>query len=212
MKRCPWSSCTRRTACSSGARLLLVQLENNLDAVRAALARGRKHGLVRMLNPAPVHPQVDAQMLADCDLITPNELEFSLLLQRIAGVQVDHSSLAGLDDAHLHALCRKLEVGTVVVTLGAAGCFVSHGANARQEAGEYYRIAPESVRAIDTVGAGDAFNGALAAMLSDDPAPSFRDAVMHANRVAAMSTESIGAAVAMPTRKAVLERFGATRT
>jgi ribokinase len=195
-----------------GARLLLVQLENNLDAVRAALARGRKHGLVRMLNPAPVHPQVDARMLADCDLITPNELEFSLLLERLAGVGVDHSELAGFDDARLHALCRKLEVGTIVVTLGAAGCFVSHGAKARQEAGKYYRIAAENVRAIDTVGAGDAFNGALAALLSEDPAPSFRDAVMHANRVAAMSTESIGAAVAMPTRKAVLERFGATQT
>lgn len=191
------------------ARLLLVQLENNLDAIWAALARGHRHGLVCVLNPAPVHPQVDAGMLALCDVITPNEVEFSTLLERIAGVQVDHAELAGCDDVRLHRLCRKLEVGSIVVTLGAAGCFVSHGMNSRYEADTCYRIAPEEVRAIDTVGAGDAFNGALASMLAADPAPPFRDAVRQANRVAALSTECLGAALAMPTRQAVLERFGA---
>ncbi|MEO8012134.1 MAG: PfkB family carbohydrate kinase, partial [Dokdonella sp.] len=52
------------------ARVVLVQLENNLDAVRAALDLGARHGSLRMLNPAPVHRDIDAALLACCDLIT----------------------------------------------------------------------------------------------------------------------------------------------
>ncbi|SFN00964.1 ribokinase [Dokdonella immobilis] len=193
----------------SGARVLLAQLENSLDTVRAALALGRRHGLVTLLNPAPVHADIDAGLLALCDLITPNELEFALLLERISGEKVDHSGLATQADEQLHALCRRLDVGSVVITLGAAGCFVSHGAGARFEAGSHYRIPAERVRAIDTVGAGDAFNGALAAALADPEAGTFRDAVVHANRVAALSTEKIGASLAMPTLSEVHDRFGA---
>jgi ribokinase len=190
------------------ARVLLVQLEIQLDAVRTALHLGRRHGLLCMLNPAPVHAGLDAALLRDCDLITPNEHEFSELLERIAGRQVRAASLATLDEASLHGLCRSLGVATVIVTLGGAGCFVSHGEDARHEAGTCYRIAAEKVDTVDTVGAGDAFNGALANRLSQPDAGTFRDAVIWANRVAALSTETIGASIAMPTRKAVLARFG----
>src|SRR5690606_20333011 len=63
----------------AGAKALLLQLENNLDAIRAALALGTRHHLLRVLNPAPVHPDLDAGLLAQCDLATPNETEFALL-------------------------------------------------------------------------------------------------------------------------------------
>src|SRR4051812_23608032 len=75
------------------AKLVLVQLENNLDAVRAALALATRHGLLRILNPAPVHPDLDPSLLASCDLITPNETEFALLLERIAGERVAAATL-----------------------------------------------------------------------------------------------------------------------
>lgn len=192
----------------ANARALLVQLESQLDAVRAALHLGRRHGLLCMLNPAPVHADVDVELLQCCDLITPNEHEFCELLHRLADKRVRADSLATLDDASLHALCRCLEVDTVIVTLGSAGCFVSHGEGSRHDPGSYFRLAAENVSAIDTVGAGDAFNGALATALSLPDAPSFRAAVRWANRVAAMSTETVGASVAMPTRDAVLARFG----
>jgi ribokinase len=192
----------------SGARVLLAQLENSIDTVRAALALGRQHGLITVLNPAPVHADIDADLLALCDLITPNELEFALLLERIVGERVDHGELTAQSDERLHALCRRLDVASVVITLGAAGCFVSHGSGARFEAGSHYRIAAEKVRTIDTVGAGDAFNGALAAALSLPDSQDFREAVIQANRVAALSTERIGASLAMPTRADVRDRFG----
>ena len=193
----------------AATRVILCQLENDLDAVRAALVLGGSRGLLRMLNPAPVHRDLDADLLEACDVITPNEHEFVQLLERFVGERIKADDLALLDQARLHALCRKLGVPTIVVTLGVAGCFVSHGEDTRGDDSAYYRIAAERVKAIDTVGAGDAFNGALAAALARGDDASFKRAIRHANRVAAMSTEKIGASIAMPTFDDVVARFGA---
>lgn len=191
-----------------GAKILLVQLENNLDAIAAALELGERHGLTRILNPAPVVAGLDAALLRRADIATPNETEFALLLDRIAHERVDADALAQRGDANLHALARRLGVDTVVVTLGAHGCFVSHGANQRGDDAAYYRLPAERVKAIDTTGAGDAFSGALAAALVLFHNVPFARAVVHANRSAALSTETVGTAPAMPKYAAVMERFG----
>ena len=191
------------------AKILLLQLESNLDAVAAALDLGARHGLLRVLNPAPVHPQLDAALLAQCDLITPNETEFTLLLERFAHTTIAAASLTERSDADLHALARMLGVASVVITLGAHGCFVSHAdADRRGDADAHYRLASEHVHAIDSTGAGDAFSGALVAALLRFAGQPFRTAVIHANRAAAMSTETVGTAPAMPRFDAVRARFG----
>jgi ribokinase len=192
----------------AAAKTLLIQLENNLDALQAALAMGTKHKLTCILNPAPVHADLTADMLRSAQIITPNETEFSLLLERFAQHNVEPEQLAQHDDAALHALARKLGVPTVVVTLGSRGCFVSHGADRRNDSAEHYRIAPEKVKAIDTTGAGDAFSGSLVAGLVRFAGQPFRKAVVHANRAAAMSTEIVGTAPAMAKFDAVIARFG----
>ncbi|GAA0711399.1 ribokinase [Dokdonella soli] len=192
-----------------GAAVLLLQLENNLDAIAAALALGARHALLRVLNPAPVHPALDAMLLAQCDLITPNETEFALLLERIAGEHIDAATLAARADTDLHLLARKLGVETVVITLGAHGCFVSHGEHERRgDTQAFYRLAPERVKTVDSTGAGDAFSGTLVAALVRFAGRPFREAVVHANRAAAMSTEIVGTAPAMPRFEAVSARFG----
>ncbi|HEX3123135.1 MAG TPA: ribokinase [Rhodanobacteraceae bacterium] len=192
----------------AGAKTLLIQLENNLDALAAALDMGVRHGLTCIVNPAPVQGELSLAMLQQATIITPNETEFSLLLERFAKEDVDPATLAQRDDTDLHALARKLGVGTVVVTLGSRGCFVSHGNDRRGDTAECYRLPPEKVNAIDTTGAGDAFSGALTAGLVRFAGHPFRDAVIHANRAAAMSTEIVGTAPAMPTYAAVIARFG----
>jgi ribokinase len=191
------------------AKLVLLQLENNLDAIRAALELGTEHGLVRMLNPAPVHPELEAAMLRRCDLITPNETEFALLLEHFAGERIAASTLVERRNSELHALARKLGVPTVVVTLGAEGCFVSHdeAGDRRGDAKPYYRIPAEKVESVDSTGAGDAFSGALAAAMLRFAGRPFRDAVVHANRAAAMSTEIVGTAPAMTRFDEVVSRF-----
>jgi len=194
-----------------GAKLLLLQLENNLDAIRTALELGSRHGLLLMLNPAPVHPDLDAELLARCDLITPNETEFALLLERFTKIRIAAETLAARPDDELHALARELGVATVVVTLGSRGCFVSHSEESgrRRDTAPFYRVEAENVNAVDSTGAGDAFSGTLAAALLRFAGRPFRDAVVHANRAAAMSTEIVGTAPAMPTFGEVLARFGA---
>ncbi len=193
----------------ANASILLLQLENNIEATQAALECATRRGLIRVLNPAPLHERFDVALLAQCDVITPNETEFALLLQRCAGIAVRAADLALQSDAELHALARKIGVDTVVITLGAHGCFVAHaGDDLRGDDAAFYRIAAEHVKAIDSTGAGDAFNGALVATMLRFAERPFADAVRHANRAAALSTESVGTAPIMPTLDEVNSRFG----
>lgn len=192
----------------AAAKILLLQLESNLAAVAAALDLGARHGLLRVLNPAPMHADLDAALLTRCDVVTPNETEFALLLERFAHVRIAAATLAERDDADLHALARRLGVATVVVTLGAHGCLVSHAeADRHGDDAAYYRLAAEPARVLDSTGAGDAFSGALAAALLHFHGRPFRTAAEHANRAAALSTEVVGAAPAMPRFDAVARRF-----
>jgi len=187
---------------------VLCQLENNLDAVAAAFAIASASGALCMLNPAPMHPAFDVAMPDRIDIITPNESEFALLSHRCGYDDVDADALAGLDDAALHALVRRLPLRTTVITLGAHGCFVSHAQDRHRDTEPFYRIAPEAVHAIDSTGAGDAFSGTLAAALLLFGGEPFAKAVRHANQAAALSTETVGTAPAMPTYVQVTTRFG----
>ncbi|MBW8367730.1 MAG: hypothetical protein K0M70_07730 [Arenimonas sp.] len=105
-----------------------------------------------------------------------------------------------MPDSALHSLCRQLApAATLVITLGASGVFVSHhDADRRGDAHGFYRLPCSPARAVDTTGAGDAFNGALAARLAQDhPSAPFREAVSFANTYAGWSTELPGAAASM---------------
>ena len=190
--------------------LLLLQLENNLDAVRALVAMAVEAQVPVQLNPAPMHAEVDAALLAGVAVLTPNETEFAALVEQVAGTHIEPAQVATLSDDALHAYSRKLGVGTVVITLGEQGCFVSHGGNSRYRAGDddRYRVPAMRVQPVDSTGAGDAFNGALAAALLREPQAPFRSAIDHATRAAAVSTEALGAAPSMPTLAQVAERFG----
>ncbi|MCA0197894.1 MAG: ribokinase [Proteobacteria bacterium] len=191
------------------ARVLLAQLESPVETIEAALALAREAGVATLLNPAPANASSSIGLLRLADVLTPNETEFAALLARHVGERVDPESVAALGGGELHALCRKLlPHGSVVVTLGSIGVFVSHpDAQLRGDAQSYYRIGAESVAASDTTGAGDAFNGALAASLAAAPEEAFAVHVRFANRYAAVSTERPGAALSMPPLAEVRARF-----
>jgi ribokinase len=191
------------------AAVTLAQLESPLDTVAAALRLAREAGRIAMLNPAPANVALPRELLALADILTPNETECAGLFARHLGERIDGEAIASLDSPRLHALCRDLlPGGTVVVTLGAAGCFVSHPDHAsRGDDSVWYRLAAEPANPIDTTGAGDAFNGALAAALALRPGASFAMHLREANRYAALSTERAGAALSMPDRDALAARF-----
>ncbi len=182
------------------AAVLLTQLENPGEAILQALRSARAAGAVTILNPAPANAGASAAHLAASDIITPNETEFVALVSAHLGRSLNADAISAMADTELHALCRALLAdGSVVVTLGAAGCFISHPANTqRGDEATSYRVAAAPARAVDTTGAGDAFNGALAASLAAQPAAAFATHVGFATRYAARATEAHGAAEAMP--------------
>lgn len=193
----------------AAAGAVLVQLESPSESIIAALELARAHGVASLLNPAPANSATSIELLALADILTPNETEFAALVARHIGEKIEPDDVGATDGVSLHALCRELLAhGTVVVTLGSAGVFVSHAEDAlRGDAKPHYRLAAEAAEAVDTTGAGDAFNGALAASLAGNPELSFADHVRFANRYAAVSTEHAGAALSMPRLAEVLQRF-----
>ena len=194
-----------------GIDVMLVQLESPVEAVQQALRLARERGALTILNPAPANATVGGAQLELADILTPNETEFAALLGRHVGERIEPDDVGSLDQGRLHALCRQLgHDSTVIVTLGASGCFVSHSEKRmRGDPNAYFRVSAEAVRATDTTGAGDAFNGALAASLAGDPDLAFNMHVRFASRYAGLSTEREGAALAMPTQAELGARFDA---
>jgi ribokinase len=171
------------------ADVVLLQLETPLETVRWALGEARRRGKVTILNPAPARVlPLPADLLGLVDYLTPNEVEAGLLTGR---------EVEGLDGAEAAALALVAAgVGTAVVTVGAAGC-VAASRDAR------IRVPGFAVSPIDTVGAGDAFNGALAAVLAAR-AP-LAEALTVANATGALTCTRRGAMQALPSRDEVRE-------
>ncbi|MFN8392060.1 MAG: ribokinase [Bdellovibrionota bacterium] len=184
------------------AKIVITQLESSLAASAAALRLAKNFGALAILNPAPINGDVTEDLLQLADILTPNETELAFLLQHF-GISPLKSEVVALSDPELHDLSRKLSKNTVVITLGAAGAFVSLGEEPRASSAvtpvPYYRVPPISVQPIDTTGAGDAFCGGLAAALLEFP-NDLAAAVRYANTVAGLSTQKKGTAPAMPLR------------
>jgi len=158
-------------------RVLLAQLELNLDVVGAAL-RSCGPETLRIVNAAPVTFQA-AALFPACDLLIVNETELAVC--------------AGASFTDVEAAARRLLTRTgqsAIVTLGGAGALVIYGDSATH-------IAPYAVTAVDTVGAGDCFCGFVAAGLAQGR--SLIDAARQANVAAALAVTRSGAAEAMPT-------------
>jgi ribokinase len=143
--------------------LFLASLEVPFAAVIRGLRRARARGMTTMVNPAPIHPAIlDPEVLALIDVLTPNRAEALALARDLAqgGPRATSTGRAVSAVVEAARLIRMRGVARVAVTLGSEGCLVA------TEEGYQLLPAPEVV-AVDTVGAGDAFNGALAVALSE---------------------------------------------
>lgn len=179
----------------SSSRVVLCQVENNLDATRQTLQTARNAGVTTILNPAPINADIDLELVQLADILVPNETEFSFLMQHLYDTRLPDAYWLTSDE-ELHGYCRKSGIATVILTLGDKGCFYS------SESGEFSRMAAASVTPVDTTGAGDAFNGGLAAGLVHFGGDMQR-ALQFANVVAGLSTQKQGTAPAMPLQKEV---------
>jgi len=160
-----------------------MQLEIPLPAVLAAAAIAQEVGARVILDPAPAPADLPDSLLERVDILTPNQVEASQLV----GFSVVDVATAWDAAQELRQRSRQ----TVIVKLGTAGVVVV------TEAAGFHQPAI-AVHAIDTVAAGDAFNGGLAVGLLEGMP--LTQAVQLATAAAAYSVTQQGAQDAMPER------------
>ena len=166
-----------------GGNVFLTQLEIPLSTAEHGLKLAKQAGLTTILDPAPYQP-LSSDIFANTDIITPNEKEAAGLTG--TGINNIRQARRAASEIMSHG-CRK-----VIITLGRDGAFI------KTEQTDKHIPSP-GVEAIDSVAAGDAFNGVLAACLAEDVP--LEEAVNFANAAGALSATKRGAQESLPKRK-----------
>ena len=168
--------------------VFLASLELPSATVACGLRRAKAMGMTTILNPAPADRAIlGAEFAGNVDILTPNQEEVATLTDMSAST-IDQATQAALR-LRDHCHCA------VIVTLGAEGCLVLG-----RSGGQNLVPAPE-VEAVDTVGAGDAFNGALAVALAEGR--SLVEAAVFATAAGSIAVTRPGAQGALATRSEI---------
>lgn len=170
-----------------GSKVFLTQLETNVDAVEKSIDIAHSMGVKVILNPAPVQ-EIPKQLYSKIDFFTPNEVEASIL----SGVTIEN-----IEDARKAAQIF-IDRGTlnIIITLGSKGALVVTPSG--DELIESYKV-----NAVDTTGAGDAYNGGFATAIAEGK--DIFEAARFASAIGALSVTKIGTSPAMPYRKEIDE-------
>lgn len=167
--------------------LIILQLELRLDVTKEIIRRAHGYGVKVLLNPAPA-VKLEKEILGMVDFITPNETELSIL----TGLPTD------TDEEVIVAAKELLSFGTktIIATLGSRGALIATNENIEIVSG--YKV-----KAVDTVAAGDSFNGAFAVAIMEGK--TLKEAVQFANAMGALTVTEKGAIPSLHTRKQVEE-------
>ena len=166
--------------------ILMLQLEIPLDTVVAATKKAKESGVKVLLDPAPARELPD-ELLQLCDFITPNETE----AQFLTGVKIENS----VDAKKAAEVLLEKGVQAVIVKMSSKGSYYYDGSIE-------ILFPAYKVDAIDTVAAGDAFNGSFAAALSEGK--QIEEILQWANACGALSTTKPGAQPSMPSREELI--------
>ena len=162
------------------SKIFLTQLEIPKDVTLYCLKTAKENGCLTILNPAPAS-EISKEFYSYIDYFTPNETEAEFY----TGIKITNEKEAKQAADKL----INLGIKKIIITLGEKGLFYSDGQ-------EEIHLKASSVKAIDTTGAGDAFNGALAFSLSKGKP--IKACLELANKAAGLSTTKLGAGDAMP--------------
>ncbi len=174
----------------NSSSLLLTGYEIPLDVTNYSLKIAKKKGLKTILNPAPYFEN-NIENFKLVDYLTPNEHEASSLT-KISVKSIDDARLAG------QRIC-ELGVGTSIITMGEKGVLCTR--DEKDKEGLYFPSFKVKEKVIDTVGAGDVFNGAFATGISEGMG--LENALNFANKAASLSVRKAGAALSAPYRKEI---------
>ena len=162
--------------------MVILQLELPISIVEYTLQVAKEVGVPTILNPAPAAGFTEAMKQAD--FLTPNETEAEELFGTNWELELERYP------------------NRMVVTLGKNGARYFDG-------DKHVTVEGFPTTAVDTTGAGDTFNGALAVALSEGS--DFKEAVRFANAAASLSVEKFGAQGGMPNRQEVVSRMEAAQ-
>ncbi len=173
----------RLTQLFPSATALLLQLEIPIASVVSAAQAARSANVKVILDPAPAQSDLPDRLYPLLEIITPNQVEAGQLV----GFPVDGQQTA----ATAAEILLQRGVKCAIVKLGAQGVFCATSE-------ESFFIPAFSVQVIDTVAAGDAFNGGLAAALAEGL--SLRQAVIWGTAAGGLSVSKRGAQTSLPDR------------
>ena len=195
-------------ACAPPVDVLVISAEIPVSAIAAALARARNGKMVSLLNLAPAPPEAASLLAGGLDWLVVNEPEAAAVLGRpvhgLAEAQAAAADVAAGSTGGARSEPGAQPIpgaGHVVVTAGADGAAFAGPEGSGVMAGF-------AVRAVDSVGAGDTFVGALAVALAVGASP--EAAVRVACAAAAAAVTRHGTQEAMPRRADVLALTGVT--
>lgn len=178
------------------SNVFATQLETNLDSVLYAMEKARQSGCFILLDPAPVQA-LPPEIWAMADLVKPNETEAAYY----SGIPVDEADITGWA-AKAAAALKSLGAPSVLITLGARGCFYSGE--------EEYFVPSYKIKAVDATAAGDSFAGALAVALGEGKP--MREAIAFASACGAFAASRAGAQQSIGRRgevEAFIRQFNA---
>ncbi|MET0360299.1 MAG: ribokinase [Sphingobium sp.] len=179
---------TERVERVRNAQLVFAQFEAPDAPIAAAFACAREAGAMTILNPSPYRP-IDSAILANTDLLILNE-------QEAAALCADRKEAGGYDRLAASFVLGPLSRGAkgVIVTRGPEGALAWWQGNRIEQPGL-------PVTAVDSIGAGDAFTGALIAAIGQGDA--FATALRRGCAAGALATTRLGLASALPDRRQI---------
>jgi ribokinase len=171
--------------------VVMTVLEIPVETTTRAMEVARRNGVTALLNPAPA-AQVPTALLESADILTPNESELRIL----CGLPPD-------DATPTMALATRLQdagARNLIITRGARGALIVDAA------GDAREIPSVPADVVDSTGAGDAFNSALAVALAEGRP--LDAAVRRAVQAGAFACTRLGVIPALPTRRELDVRTG----
>ena len=184
----------RYKECFSKQQTLLIQNECRMETIVKSVELAKQNDLKIIYNPAPAL-DIDDDFIKKCDVIIPNETE----AETLSGISIsDDKSLEKIADFFINKGCE-----TVIITLGEKGAFYK----SNKEIGV---VKAPTVKAIDTVAAGDTFLGAFTVEYSKDKP--IQDCIRFATHAAAISVTKSGAQTSIPMYEDVYNTYPILRS
>lgn len=169
-------------------KVVLLELGIPMATVLAAARQAKAHNCLTILDPAPAKSSLPEELYQLVDIITPNEIEASQLV----GFTVDGITTARQAASFLH----QMGANNVIITLGNQGAFCSTSQ-------ENFWLKPIPTKVIDTVAAGDAFNGGLATALA--AGKTLKEAVRWGTVAGTLAVTKSGAQASLPTKESFFQ-------